>query len=31
VFDVLGGVAGLATEEAAIDPEIAGLFLRQRE
>ena len=30
VFDVLGGVAGLATEEAAIDPEIAGLFLRQR-
>jgi hypothetical protein len=30
VFHVLGGVAGLLPEQAAVDPEIAGLFLPQR-
>ena len=27
---VLGGVAGLAAEQMAVDPEVAGLLLRQR-
>ena len=30
VVHVLGGVAGLAAEHMAVDPEIAGLLLRQR-
>ncbi|CCE12270.1 hypothetical protein BRAS3843_990029 [Bradyrhizobium sp. STM 3843] len=30
MMDVLGGVAGLAAEHVAVDPEIAGLLLRQR-
>ena len=30
MMHVLGGVAGLAAEQVAVDPEIAGLFLRQR-
>src|SRR5215471_14761081 len=29
-MDVLGGVAGLAAEHVAVDPEVAGLLLRQR-
>ena len=30
VFDIFGGMAGLVTKEATVDPEVAGLFLRQR-
>jgi len=30
VVDVLGGVTGLAAEHVAVNPEIAGLLLRQR-
>ena len=30
VVDVLGGVAGLAAEHMTVDPEVAGLLLRQR-
>ena len=30
MMDILGGVAGLAAEHVAVDPEIAGLLLRQR-
>ena len=30
MMHVFGGVAGLAAEHVAVDPEIAGLFLRQR-
>ena len=30
VMDVFGGVAGLAAEHLAVDPEVAGLLLRQR-
>src|SRR5205823_10436985 len=29
MMDVLGGVAGLAAEHVAIDPEVAGFFLRK--
>ena len=30
MMHVLGGVAGLAAEQMAVDPEVAGFFLRQR-
>ena len=30
MLDVLGRVAGLVAEQAAVDPEVAGLLLRQR-
>ena len=30
MIDVLGGVAGLAAEHVAVDPEVAGLLLRER-
>src|SRR6202040_3883378 len=30
VVDILGGVTGLTAEHMAVDPEVAGLLLRQR-
>src|SRR6185437_12686866 len=30
MMHVLGGVTGLAAEQMAVDPEVAGLLLRQR-